>query len=63
MPFVWFWETKAIIFPYHIKGLVFISEKKSVYCAVRAEALNKLYIAATYKAVFELKRLELEFFL
>ena len=37
MCFVWIWEQTAIISLYSINWLVFITEMKSVYCAVRAE--------------------------
>ena len=35
MCFVWFWEQTAIISPYSINCLVFITKTASVYCAVR----------------------------
>jgi len=33
--YVWIWEQTAIISPYNINWLVFITETESVYCAVR----------------------------
>jgi len=38
--FVWIWEQTAIISLYSIKWLVFITERESVYCAVRTGYLN-----------------------
>jgi hypothetical protein len=35
--FVWIWEQTAIISLYSINRLVFITERKCVYCAVRTE--------------------------
>jgi len=35
MCFVWIWEQTAIISPYSINWLVFITETECVYCAVR----------------------------
>jgi hypothetical protein len=40
MCFVWIWEQTAIISLYNINWLVFMTEIKCVYSAVRAEFLN-----------------------
>jgi hypothetical protein len=37
---VWISEQTAIISPYNINWLVFVTEMESVYCAVRTECLN-----------------------
>jgi len=42
--FVWIWEQTAIISLYSINWLVFVTERKCVYCAVRAEYLNVIQI-------------------
>jgi hypothetical protein len=44
--FVWIWEQTAIISPYSINWLVFITETECVYCAVRAEFLNIIRVTA-----------------
>ena len=41
--FVWIWEQTAIISLYSINWLVFITEMKSVYSAVRTGSLNQTY--------------------
>jgi hypothetical protein len=40
--FVWISEQTANFALYDIKGLVFITEVKSVYCAVRTESLYRV---------------------
>ena len=50
MSFVWIWEQTAIISPYSINWLVFITEKESVYCAVRPGALY-IYIYIRFNVV------------
>jgi hypothetical protein len=42
--FVWISEQSAIISLYSINWLVFIAEKESVYCAVRAGSLNTILV-------------------
>jgi len=42
--YVWIWEQTPIISLYNINWLVFITETECVYCAVRAEYLNILYV-------------------
>ena len=42
--FVWIWEQTAIISLYSINWLVFITETKCVYCAVRTEFLYIIYV-------------------
>jgi hypothetical protein len=49
MCFVFIWEQTATCATYSIKWLVFITEKKSVYSAVRTASLNK----AAYRFVFK----------
>ena len=44
MCFVCIWEQTAIIWLYSINWLVFITEVKSVYCAVRNESLTKTHV-------------------
>jgi hypothetical protein len=41
--FVWTWEQTATCATYSINWLVFITEMKSVYSAVRTVSLNKFY--------------------
>ena len=41
MCFVWISEQTAIISLYNINWLVFVTEKESVYCAVRTECLTE----------------------
>jgi len=41
MCFVWISEQTALISLYSIKLSVFITEAESVYCAVRADSLNR----------------------
>jgi len=40
MCFVFIWEQTATSAPYNINRLIFITEMKSVYCAVRTGSLN-----------------------
>jgi len=40
--FILFSETRAVIFPYSIKELFFVTERKCVYSEVRARVLNKI---------------------
>ena len=40
MGFVWISSQTAIISPYSIKCLVFVTQAECVYCAVRTESLN-----------------------
>ena len=53
MCFVWIWEQTAIFSLYSINWLSFITERKCVYCAVRAGYLNiiqvqiKIYVLPT----------------
>jgi hypothetical protein len=47
--FVFIWEQTAACATYSINWLVFITEMKSVYCAVRTGALNKAVCAASLK--------------
>ena len=51
MCFVWIWEQTAIIFLYSINWLVFITETECVYCAVRTESLNTVYVNIGIKNV------------
>jgi hypothetical protein len=44
MCFVWIWEQTAIISLYSINWLVFITETKCVYCAVRTEYVNTIQV-------------------
>jgi hypothetical protein len=44
MRFVWIWEQTAIISLYSINWLVFITEKESVYCAVRTGCLYVIQV-------------------
>jgi hypothetical protein len=45
--FVFIWEQTATCATYSINWLVFITEMKSVYCAVRTESLNKADCASS----------------
>ena len=47
--FVWISEQAAIISLYCFKSLVFITEMKSVYSAVRTGSLNKAACASSLK--------------
>ena len=47
--FVFIWEQTATFVPYSINWLVFITEMKSVYCAVRNGSLNKAVCASSLK--------------
>ena len=49
MCFVFIWEQTATCATYSIKWLVFITEMKSVYSAVRTGALNKAVCASSVK--------------
>jgi len=49
MCFVFVSEQTATTTPYNINWLVFITEMKSVYCAVRTGALNKTVYASSLK--------------
>jgi len=45
--FIWFvrmWEERAIISPYSINWLAFITENECVHCAVRAESTIKIQV-------------------
>jgi len=44
MCFVWIWEQTAIISLHKINWLVFIIETECVYCAVRTEYLNVIWV-------------------
>ena len=49
MCFVFIWEQTATCATYSINWLVFITERKSVYCAVRTGSLNKTVCASYLK--------------
>jgi len=49
MCLVFIWEQKAICATYSINWLVFITEMKNVYSAVRSESLNKTGCASSLK--------------
>ena len=49
MCFVFIWEQTAICATYSINWLVFITEIKSVYCAVRTGSLSKAVCASSLK--------------
>ena len=49
MCFVFIWEQTATCATYSINWLVFITEMKSVYCAVRTASLNKAVCASYLK--------------
>ena len=49
MCFVFIWEPTATCATYSINCLVFITEMKSVYCAVRTGSLNKAVCASYLK--------------
>jgi hypothetical protein len=49
MCFVFIWEQTATCATYSINWLVFITEMKSVYCAVRTGSLNKAVCASSLK--------------
>ena len=49
MCFVFIWEQTATCATYSINWLVFITEMKSVYCAVRLGSLNKAVCASSLK--------------
>jgi hypothetical protein len=40
--FIWLAEQTAIIFLHNINSLVFITQRRCVYCAVRTESLNTI---------------------
>ena len=44
MCFVWIWEQTAIISPYNINWLFFITEMECVYCAVRTRSLHIIQV-------------------
>jgi hypothetical protein len=48
MCFVWISEQTALISPYNINWLVFITETECVYCAARTEYLYKIKISGTH---------------
>ena len=48
MCFVFIWEQTATCATYSINWLVFITEMKSVYCAVRTGSLNKAVCASSF---------------
>jgi hypothetical protein len=50
MCFVFIWEQTATCVTYSINWLVFITEMKSVYCAVRTRSLNKAVCSSYLKA-------------
>jgi hypothetical protein len=50
MCFVFIWEHTATCATYSINWLVFITEMKSVYCAVRTGSLNKSVGASSLKS-------------
>ena len=50
------WEQTATCATYSINRLVFITEMKSVYCAVRTGSLNKAVCASSLKGLFENKQ-------
>ena len=49
MCFVFIWEQTAACATYIMNCLVFITEMKSVYCALRTESLNKAVCALYLK--------------
>jgi len=50
---LWIWEQKATCATYSINWLVFITQMKSVYSAVRAGSLNKAVCALCFVFVWE----------
>ena len=52
MCFVFIWEQTSTCATYSINWLVFITEMKSVYCAVRTRSLNKAVCASYLKCYF-----------
>ena len=52
MCFVFIWEQTATCATYGINWLVFITEMKSVYCAVRTGSLNKAVCASSVKGQY-----------
>ena len=50
------WEQTAYCATYSINWLVFITEMKSVYCAVRTGSLNKAVCASSVKGLSENKQ-------
>jgi len=56
MCFLFIWEQTAICATYSINWLVFITEMKSVYSAVRTGSLNKAVCAAFFKGLIEVFR-------
>ena len=55
MCFVFIWEQTASCATYSINWLVFITEMKSVYCAVRTEFLNKAVCASSLKGLYTIE--------
>ena len=51
MCFVFIWEQTATCTTYSMNWLVFITEMKSVYCAVRTGSLNKAVCASYLKGL------------
>jgi len=51
MCFVWISEQTAIISLYSINWPVFIADKESVYCAVRAESLTRIQVNFHFKGL------------
>ena len=49
MCFVFIWEQRATSAPYNINWLVFITEMKSVYSAVRTASSNKAVCTSSFK--------------
>ena len=47
--FVFIWEQMATCATYSINWLIFITEMKSVYCAVQTESLNKAVCSSYLK--------------
>ena len=52
MCFVWIWEQTAIISPYNINWLVFLTETECVYCAVRTGPLYTASLTFTNSTFF-----------
>ena len=51
MCFVRISEQTAIISHYNINWLIFVTEKESVYCAVRAECLRIVHFINSFKGL------------
>ena len=54
MCFVFIWEQTATCATYSINWFVFITEMKSVYCAVRTGSLNKAVCPSSLKVCFKM---------